>query len=66
MSGLPTRSSSGQINSCLLKRVVPAEVRKFGTRARSVATAPSLVPEDIPDFLKRPSMAREPSDDSER
>ncbi|MBX9773027.1 MAG: hypothetical protein K2Y71_01335 [Xanthobacteraceae bacterium] len=48
--------------------VVPAEVRKFGTRTRSVGTAPSLVPEqDIPKFLKRtPASASEPSDDDEK
>jgi hypothetical protein len=48
------------------EEVVPAEVRQYGTRGHPSDTAPSLVPEDIPDFLKRPSMAREPSDDNER
>ena len=47
------------------EEVVPAEVKKFGIRGHA-DTAPPLVPEDIPDFLKRPSIAREPSDDNGR
>jgi len=42
---------------------VPAEVKRFGERIAS-AGAPPLIPDTVPDFLKRgPAMAEQPADD---
>lgn len=48
--------------------LVPAEVRQYGHRIKSLGAAPSVIPDDdirqIPDFLRQPrAPADEPSDD---